>query len=422
MEEIISMTNKEVDRLKILEKVLDKTLKQKEAADLLKVDVRHIRRLLKRYKAQGPKGLISKKRGKPSNHKKSNDFKRSVLALVKEKYEGFGPTLAKEKLEEWHGLKLSVETLRSWMIETHLWYHKIRKKQAHPLRERRVCLGELIQADGSHHHWFGEEFPEVNLTVLIDDATSKITSLYFSQSETLDSYFEALEEHLMKYGRPRALYTDRFSVFEANNKQGITQMQRALKELDIDLILASSPQAKGRVERSNRTLQDRLIKELRLRGITTLQEANIFAKEYIEIYNQKFSKEPMNNLDAHRLLEGYDLSLILCRLETRTLLSDCMFQFNNQFFKIQDVSDIRRLKGRKVTLRLTKKGVMRVFLENKELKYCLLYEQEAKPQVLNSKELAWYTPQRKPPADSHPWKRFDYQVAMRNKSKKTVMV
>lgn len=418
MEELIAMSSKELDRLAILQKVIDKELKQKEAASLLKISERQVRTCLKRLKTEGPKGIISRKRGQRGHRKKPDQFKQTVLALMKEKYEGFGPTFAKEKLEDWHGLKLSVETLRLWMIESHLWYPKVsRKKPSHIPRERRPCFGELIQADGSHHYWFGKDRPPANAIVFIDDATSKLTAIVFSEKEDMESYFDALKEHLTKYGRPRALYTDRFSVFQAHNKVGKTQMQRALKELDIELILASSPQAKGRVERANRTLQDRLVKELKLRGIKTIKEANHFAKEFVEVYNQKFSKEPVSNVNAHRSLEGYDLERILCRLESRTLLSDCTFQFKNQLFKIQGIFDVRRAKGRKIEIRISKQREMHVFLKGKELSVTPLNQSIDTPPTLARKEvLSWKTKTRKRPF-SHPWKKYGYQLIQRNSFK-----
>lgn len=337
MEEVVKMTTKELDRYSILLKVQEKQLTQKNASDLLGIKERQIRNLLTKMSKEGVKGIISRHRGKPSNHKKSNEFKQLVISLLKEQYENFGPTLVKEKLQERHGLKISVETLRQWMIEESLWIPRKTKKKLHLPRQRRECFGEMIQADGSHHHWFGENEPTVNATVFIDDATSLLTSLVFSSGETLNSYFDAMEQHLKKYGRPRAIYTDRFAIFQSPTKKNMTQMQIALQKLDIKLILANSPQAKGRVERANRTLQDRLVKELKIRGIKTIDEANTYAKEFIEEYNKKFSKRPMRDFNPHRSLEGYDLERILCHYERRTLLSDCTFQYNNKIFKIQEI-------------------------------------------------------------------------------------
>lgn len=400
------MSEREWDRYKVLQEVKSKRLTQIEAAHLLGITDRQIRNLLKIVKLHGKAGIISKHKGRPSNNRKPQNIRDLAIKTLRSKYEGFGPTFAKEKLEEINNIKISKETLRQWMIEAHLWVPRASKRKVHLPRNRRSCFGELIQADGSHHRWFGDDMPPVNLNVFIDDATSKLTSLVFSEGETLDSYFFSLEQHLKRYGRPRALYTDRFTVFYSSKEHGITHMQKALKELDIELILANSPQAKGRVERANRTLQDRLLKELRIRGITTIEAANLFAQEFIKIYNEKFSKEPMNDFDAHQPLEGYDLERILCRFETRTLLSDCTFQFNNRLFKVQDLPDIKRAKGRKIEIRITKNDCMRVFFKDQELKVRPLGEIFEDPPELSRKEVLCRKPRGGQPSRFHPWKHW----------------
>lgn len=367
MQEMIIMSAKELDRLAVLERISRKELSQRQAAKMLKISDRQVRNLLKKLNTGGRSAITSQSRGKPSNRQTPLATKEKVIKLIHEKYEGFGPTFTKEKLEELDGIRLSTETIRSWMLAANLWSSKVRRIKVHLPRDRRPCFGELIQGDGSHHRWFGEDLPMANLTVLIDDATGILTALYFSETETLVGYFQALEQHLGRYGRPRAIYTDRHAVFEARDGKGETQMQRALKELDIQLILALSPQAKGRVERANRTLQDRLVKEMALRGIKTIEEANKFANTFIEIWNKKFSKEPMSSFDAHRSLEGYDLPRILSRKETRTLLVDLSFQFNGEFYSVQGLSDPRRNQGRKIELRLGMEGVLRAFLGGEEV-------------------------------------------------------
>jgi hypothetical protein len=291
--------------------------------------------------------------------------------------------------------------LRMWMTQNRLWIPRKKRKKLHFSRSRRSCFGELIQADGSPDYWLGEDQGEINATVFIDDATSIITALVFSEAETLDSYFMALEEHLNKYGRPRALYTDQYSIFRSPKGVGKTQMQIALQALDIDLILANSPQAKGRVERVNRTLQDRLIKEMRLKGIKTIEQANAFAKEYVEDHNRRFSKQPMSTVDAHRPLEGLDLERILCRKEERSLNALGIFQFNSVHYQIQDIYD--NLNKKKIEIRITKTGQMRAFLAEKELRVRPLAEIE-EPPVLNRKEaLTWKTREWRV-SSAHPWK------------------
>lgn len=395
------MSHKDLDRIVILKKVIEKEITQIQAGRLLKIGDRQIRKLLLRFKKEGPKGIVSKLIDRKGNRNKPDDFKQKVLALLKEKYEGFGPTLAAEKLLEIEGLKISDETIRQWMIKNHLWFPRKKRIKLHLPRMRRACFGELIQADGSPHHWFGEDKPEANATVFIDDATGIITGLFFSETETLEGYFKAFEQHLKRYGRPRALYTDKYSVFRSPKGTGTTQMQIALKELDIELILANSPQAKGRVERANRTLQDRLAKELRLKNIKTIEEANEYAAEYVEIYNKKFSKKPMSEFDTHRSLEGYDLSRILCRKEERSLNLSGVFQFNKVSYQIQGISELRRLNRKKVEIRMNE-GKMRVFLANKEISVLPMNQIMEQPKELSRKELNnWHPREHKV---SHPWK------------------
>jgi len=371
---------------------------------------------------EGPEGLISGHRGKPGNHRKDAGFKQQVLGIVKERYRSYGPTFVQEKLEEWHQLKVADETLRQWMIQEGLWQARSARRRQHLPRLRRACFGELIQADGSHHRWFGDELPLCCATVFIDDATSMITALVFSQGETVEAYFQAMEQHLTKHGRPRALYTDHSAIAEVKQGTGPTQLQRALQELDIELILANSPQAKGRVERANKTLQDRLVKEFELRGIKTIEAANTYAKEFVEEYNRKFSKKPMNSFDAHRSLEGYDLLKVLSRCEERTLLSDCTFQFNKKFYMVQDISEVRRAKGRKIEVRTSFDGKMRVFLGAQELKVQLYNEIETLPTMSRKEVLAWQPKERRAPSRFHPWKRDYVHSTSRQKRPQTAGV
>jgi hypothetical protein len=404
VKERVNMSRKDLDRLEVLKKVQNKELKQIDAARLLKISDRQVRKLINRLRREGPSGIISRLIGRKGNRRKSPLVKQRVLALLKEKYEGFGPTLAAEKLFELEGIKISKETVRNWMIEHHLWITRRKKTRVHTTRLRRPCFGELIQADGSPDHWFGPDLPKANATVLIDDATSTITALYFSETETLEAYFLALEEHLNQYGRPLALYTDYSAIFKSSKDTGKTQMQKALSELSIESILANSPQAKGRVERANRTLQDRLKKEFKLRGINTIEQANEYAKEFVKKYNESFSKKPMSAYNAHRSLEGYDLERILCRKEERSLNCSAIFQFNKVHYQIQGISEYRRLNKKKVEIRVTRLGRMRVFLDGREVKVLPLNEVLESSRELNRKEVMRWTSRTHKPKSDHPWK------------------
>ena len=411
MGETLNMSKNEIDRYTIIQKVINKELKQNKAAKLLRISTRQLRNLQVQVQKDGPAGIISKRRGKAGNRQKSEHLKQRALALIREKYEDCGPTFISEKLSEWHDINISEETLRLWMIAAHLWIPKVSRKKEHRLRPRRECFGELIQGDASIHHWLGDDLPLIAATVLIDDATSTITSLLFSEGETTESYFSALEEHIKNYGIPRSLYTDKDSVFTPAQGIGLTQFNRALKELGIELILAHSAQAKGRVERTNRTLQDRLVKELRFRGIKTIEQANVYAKEFIKKYNKKFSKKPKSSFNAHRPLDGYDIQRILSVRETRTVLSDCIFQYNKTFFVIQNVSEPRRLKGMKVHIYVDSKGQMRVFLKDQEVAVKIWAEYEAPSELTRKEVMVSKLRGCKPQPITHPWKHCAHSAA-----------
>lgn len=405
MKEVLEMSNKELERYRVIQKVAEGSLTQRKAAELLNLSDRQIRNLLILIKTEGAKGLISKKRGHPSNRRALASFRHHVLSIVRQKYEDFGPTLAREKLEEVHGIKLSKETLRKWMAESHIWVPKQRKIKTHPSRMRRECFGEMIQVDGSHEFWFENRGEKCVVIVFIDDASGKITSLYFCKEETLDGYYKALEKHLLRYGKPLSIYSDRFSVFDSPVEGNLTQFQRALRSLGIKPILANSPQAKGRVERANRTLQDRLIKEMRLLEINTIEAANEFADRFVEKYNKSFSKEPANTFDAHRPLEiEVDLSRILSRYEERTLTKDGVFQFHNRFYILMEDLKGTSPRGQRIELRVEKMGNVRAFLKDKEVVVKRLETIREKKAAENIKEIEWREKKTKRQSFNHPWK------------------
>jgi transposase InsO family protein len=400
MEEILKMSNKELERYRILSEIRNKQINQIKGAELLNLSTRQIRNLMYKFKRTGPKGMISKKRGKPSNRAFRPEYKQLILKIIEENYEDFGPTLIAEKLKENHQIIISPETIRSWRTANKTWIPKQRKKNRHPLRNRKECFGELIQIDGSHHDWLEGRGPPCVLIVFVDDATSRIMSLYFSNGETLEAYFAALEIHLRKYGRPRGIYSDRFAVFKSQkNGDSLTQFKYALKKLEICHTTARSPQAKGRVERANKTLQDRLIKEMRLKNISTIEEANLFCNEYMETYNKKFSKEPACKFDAHRPLET-DLSRILCRYEERTLTKALSIHFHNKTYQICEEDGKVLSKNAKIEVRKQRDGKLRLFFKDKELAYAvyneLPYKSEQTPEWRSRKE--WH-----PNRFTHPW-------------------
>jgi hypothetical protein len=331
------MNEQELTRWRLIEEVLDKRLTQKEAAISLCISERQLRNLLVSYRKAGKQGLISKNRGRTSNNIYDKQFKEKILQILAEKYPGYGPTLSTEKLNENHNILISRETLRNWMIERGMWFEKHSKKKTHQRRDRRACFGELIQGDGSFHIWLEISGIKCCLLVFIDDATSKITSMYLAEEETLDAYLITLKKHIQRYGSFKSLYLDRSAVAKVRKGDNITQFENVLEKLGIELIFAYSPQAKGRVERVNRTLQDRFIKYLKEKKIDTIKEANQVINDFIEDYNKKFGVSPRSLVDLHTPLDKtFDIDLELRRTAKRKLTKDLCFSFNNIVYKVKN--------------------------------------------------------------------------------------
>ncbi len=280
-----------------------------------------------------------------------------TLELIRSRYNDFGPTLACEKLREIHGLYLAKETVRKLMVDAGLWIpRKLRSASVYQPRNRRHCVGELIQIDGSEHDWFEGRAPKCTLLVYIDDATSRIMHLHFTYSESTFSYYEATKRYLELHGKPQAFYSDQYSVFRVNSKHattgdGHTQFGRALYELNIESICANSSQAKGRVERANLTLQDRLVKELRLQGISTMAEANIYAPSFIEDFNRRFAKPPRNDWNAHRTIRSDEyLDAIFTVREKRKVSNSLTLQYDKTLYMIEDKPEHRKLIGKYIEI------------------------------------------------------------------------
>jgi hypothetical protein len=348
----LTMSANELNRLEILGRVLERRLTQSQAAEQLGLSVRQAERLCRKLRLGGRQALVSKKRGRPSNRKLPEALRERALALVLSRYADFGPTLAAEKLSEQHGLLISVETLRRWMIEVEIWVPRSqRTRRVHQPRHRRSCVGELIQIDGCDHEWFEERAPRCTLLVYVDDATSRLMELLFVPSESTFSYFAATRTYLERHGKPVAFYSDQASIFRVNateprRTEGVTQFNRALSELNIDIICASTPQAKGRVERAHLTLQDRLVKELRLRGISTPEAANVYAPASMADYNERFSKEPFSDHDAHRpVRDDEDLARIFTWQEDRKLSHELTLNYRSGIYLIEPSPQTLGLRG-----------------------------------------------------------------------------
>ena len=394
-----------------------KRITQRQAAEQLGLTVRQVKRLWRAYRKGGAKALVSKRRGQPSNNQLDPQIKKKALGWIREHYADFGPTLAHEKLREVHHLNLSLETVRAIMIAEHWWQpHRARPVHVHPLRTRRSRRGELVQMDGSPFAWFEDRGLACSLLVYIDDATGQLLELFFTPAETTFSYFAATQRYLTRHGRPVAFYSDKHSIFRLTNNAattagGVTQFARAMSELDIQVICANSPQAKGRVERANQTLQDRLVKELRLAGISTAERANAYVPEFMADFNRRFAVPPANPEDAHRpLLASQPLAQIFTLQTPRTVTQNLTLQYNKQVYQLVAPPGTRAFRGAKVLVREDALGQITLDYQGRQLAYTLFQQQTRQAEVVPSKHIdtAVEAAQHKPavtiPAANHPWR------------------
>ncbi len=371
----LTMSGKELNRLEVLGRVLERRLTQAQAAEQLGLGVRQVERLCRRLRIEGPRGLVSKKRGRTSNRMLADDLRRRAVDLVASRYSDFGPTLAAEKLLDIHDVAVSVETLRRWMIDAELWVPRAQRRRVHQPRRRRSCVGELIQIDGCDHEWFEERAPRCTLLVYVDDATSRLMELLFVPSESTFSYFAATRTYLERHGKPVAFYSDQAGIFRVNateprKTEGVTQFNRALSELNIDIICASTPQVKGRVERAHLTLQDRLVKELRLRGISTLEAANAYAPAFMAGYNERFGKEPFSDHDAHRpVRDDEDLGRIFTWQEDRKISQELTVSYRTGMFLIDPSPETMSLRGRSCRVHADADGRVEIRCEGQRLPF-----------------------------------------------------
>ena len=414
---LLSMSQQEIERTSIIEQVARKQMKQGKAGQILKVGSRQIRRMVRAYRLNGAKGLVSKCRGRVSNNRCEEGLKEESMALIHQHYADFGPTLAAEKLRERHTLLVSKETLRQWMIAAGLWKAKRQKKaRVHQSRERRACFGELIQLDGSHHDWFEGRADKCCLLVLIDDATSQLVGLRFEEQETTAGYFSVVRGYVEKLGRPLAFYSDKYGVFRINHPDALgeaqTQFERAMGDLDVELICADSPQAKGRVERANATLQDRLVKEMRLRGISTMAAANAFLPTFIEEYNRRFAVVARSQINAHRqeLPDAQTLDLIVSLQYTRTLSKNLELSYENTIYQVKVEGAGYRLQHAKITVCEDLAGNITLLYKGRRLSYQRHEKQKRTASVVSAKQLT--TTVNKVvaktciPSREHPWRRY----------------
>lgn len=407
------MSQQELGRLRVLEQVEHGVLKRTEAAQVLQLSTRQLRRLERRYEAQGAAGLVHRLRGQVSNRRLDPALVLQAQQLVAEHYADFGPTLAAETLAERHGIKLSVERVRTLMREAGLWRarHK-RVMPIHRMRERRPRRGELIQIDGSPHDWFEGRGPRCTLLVFIDDATSELMALRFVRAETTTDYLLVLREHILAHGLPMCLYSDRHSIFRSTGTQNRqpTYFARALERLGIEGLQASSPQAKGRVERANQTLQDRLVKAMRLAGINDMQAANAWLPTYLAAHNRRFAVASAEPEDAHVAYLGgtKELDFALAYHHTRKLSKTLSCQFRQQILQICAPGEQRRLAGQPIHIIEHLEGTLQVLHDGHPLAFEAVHKRDYIKPVVETKSINKVVheviAQRYRPPASHPWR------------------
>ncbi len=419
MSDLLHMSPRELSRAEVMQQLKAKRITQRQAAEHLGLSVRQVKRLWRAYRQGGAKALLSQRRGRPSNHQLDPALKARAVTLIEAHYRDFGPTLAHEKLTEVHHLTLSVETVRQLMTAADLWQPKRVKRAAHhQLRPRRPRRGELVQIDGSPFAWFEDRGPSCNLLVYIDDATGQLGELYFTPEETTFSYFAATARYLARHGRPVAFYSDKHSIFRLTNPSatsgsGLTQFGRAMTDLDIAIICANSPQAKGRVERVNQTLQDRLVKELRLRGISEMQAGNAYLPAFLVDFNRRFAVPPQDPVDAHRpQLASHNLERIFTLQTPRTISKNLTLQHNKQVYQLQQPKHTCAFRGARVLVLEDAQGQITIEYQGRQLAYTLYQQQGQQAAVVPSKLIAPAVEAAKQkqappkPAANHPWRRY----------------
>lgn len=412
MDTYITMSQKEAQKYDIIKKLINKELNGSEAANLLNMTTRHVRRLKKKVIEKGVRGLIHGSRGKAGNRRLPEKEKQKIIRLLHKHYHDFGPLLAAEKLEERHGIKRDKGTIRSIMIAEELWKPKQKKKEKHrEWRQRKASYGEMIQYDGSYEYWLGEENRKICLLASIDDANSEVYAR-FDEHEGVEPTFNFWRSYIERFGKPFSIYVDKFSTYSMNHKLAkenpdtLTQFERAMKELGIEVIHAHSPEAKGRIEKLFKTLQDRLIKELRLNGISTVEEANKFLEEeFLPKFNAKFMVEPRSKINLHKKLsvkEKNKLDSIFSRQYEKTVRNDFTVSHHKKCYQLTKNQPATICKQDKVMVEEGMDKNIRFRLRGKYLNYRLLPE---KPKKMHETR-QWVIPKSTahiPPAD-HPWR------------------
>ena len=423
MEGYLTMSNREIDKLKVIQNTIDGRFKQSEAAQILSITDRQVRRLCDKVRKDGNRGVIHGLKGRPSNHQVKAGLIDKALGHVKLHYRDFGPTFANEKLWKNHSIRISTNTLRKAMLGEGLYVAKPYKPKHRKWRERRPCVGMLVQLDGSEHAWFEDRGPKCALLIFIDDATSGILYGRFITAEDTANLMACAKAYLRLNGRPVAFYVDKDSIYKVNkqatveeelrDEMPLSQFTRAMGELGIGMIFANSPQAKGRVERGFRTHQDRLVKELRLAGISDMEAANKFLETYIPEHNAKFAVAPANRGNAHRaLLRAHKLEGILCSKLIRTVANDYTLRYRNKFLQLEAEQKVRVRPGALVVVEERLDGRLHLKLKDAYLRYKLVDKRPYRGYyAANKNELkASVGPSNgtSVPTKRHPWRKMGW--------------
>lgn len=412
------MSKKEIGRVSVLDEVIEQKLKQGDAARKLDMSARQLRRILKEYRRDGPSALVHKARGKRSNHKTPQELLDRAIALVKEKYYDFGPTFASEKLEELDHLIINHDVLRNEMIRTDIWKTKQRKHKHRQWRERKAYFGEMVQFDGSHHLWFELRGKMCCLLASKDDATGELYA-HFSEHEDIKSVFIFWIEYIKKYGKPKSIYLDRGSVYKVNCKtvfddpEVLTQFERACEELGIEVIHARSPQAKGRIENGFGTLQDRLVKELRLRNISNMDDANKYLKEdFLTKYNQRFAIPAKCQGDFHKPLNHKEnLVKIFSTQSVRQVNNDFTVKLRGKWYQLNKVQPKTILQKSKVIIEERMDGSIAIKQNDIYLSFIEIDKKDVAVQKKEREAIKLYVITDNPrmarkPKPNHPWKTY----------------
>ena len=414
--DIIIMSRKEFTRTPVVYSVINKQITQQDAANILSLSRRQIIRLVKKVRQKGDIALVHNSRGRPSNRAITLDIKNRILALCSTKYQGFGPTFASEKLFEIEKLSLHPDTLRRWFREAGIEYKKRKTKTHRSWRQRKGSYGEMVQLDGSHHPWLENRHPKCVLMGYIDDATGKVYGRFYNYEGTIPA-MDSFKRYIKKYGIPQSIYLDKHSTYKSTKKPTIedelanikaqSQFERALKTLDVNVIHANSPQAKGRVERSFNTHQDRLVKELRLKAISNLKDANRFLQTYyIPKHNRKFAVTADNKANLHRpVLKHLNLNRIFCIKNKVCLRNDFTIQYKNRFYQV-----LEPIRAKQLTIEESLTGTLSIYHKDTKLKYKLIDKRPQKPKALPRSRYT-FGGKRFIPPKNHPYRLFKLRKA-----------